>query len=105
MDTPTKLTPTSGDIVFVKDKEKTPNDVASSNTYPLCTYCKKSRHSHSKCHSRIFERYEFQLNRLMDEFDFLTNKILPLRKKREPILSLKLIKTPLVHLLKGNKFG
>ena len=57
------------------------------------------------CHSRLFEIYESQLNRLVDEFDFLENKFCILRKERKTTLSLRLRKTPLVFHLRLNKFG
>ena len=38
-------TPTSRDIVFVKGKKETPNQVAPSSTPLLCTHCKKFGHT------------------------------------------------------------
>lgn len=38
-------TPTSGETVFVKGKEKTLNQVASPSTTPHYSYCEKSRHT------------------------------------------------------------
>ena len=59
-------TPTSGDTIFVKGKKETPNQVAFPSTPLLCTYRKKYGHTQSRCHSRLHERYESHLNRLMD---------------------------------------
>ena len=49
-------TPTSRDIVFVKGKKETPNQVASSSTTLLCTHYKKFRHTKSRCHTRFLEK-------------------------------------------------
>ena len=76
-------TPTSGDIVFIKGKKETPNQVASSSTPLLCTHCKKSRHTKSRCHTRFLEKYETQLNRLVDDFNSLKNIILHTRKEKK----------------------
>ena len=48
-------TPTNEDIVFIKDKEKTLNQVTSCSTPSLCTHYKKSGHTQSRCHSRFLE--------------------------------------------------
>lgn len=89
----------------VKDKEKIPNQVAFPSISLLCTYYKKSIHTQSRCHSRLLERYEPQLNRLMDEFDFLKNKILHTKRGKKKSLNLRLRKAPLVFHLRLNKFG
>lgn len=73
----------------VKDKEKIPNQVAFPSISLLCTYYKKSIHTQSRCHSRLLERYEPQLNRLMDEFDFLKNKILHTKRGKKKTLKPK----------------
>lgn len=97
-------TPTIGDTIFVKDKEKTLNQAASSNISLLCTYCKKFRHTYRSCYSRLFERYEFYLNRLMGESNFLKNQILN-KKKEKQTLSLRIKKSPLTHVLEWSKSG
>ena len=48
-------TPTNEDIVFIKDKEKTLNQVTSCSTPSLCTHYKKSGHTQSRCHSRFLK--------------------------------------------------
>lgn len=89
----------------VKDKEKIPNQVAFPSIPLLCTYYKKLIHTQSRCQSRLIERYEPQLNRLMDEFYFLKNKILHTKRGKKKTLNLRLRKTPLVFRLRLNKFG
>lgn len=79
----TKLILPLVETIFVKGREETPNHVASSSISPLCTYCKKYIHTQSGYHSRFFERYKSQLNRLRDEFDFLKNKILHIKKRKK----------------------
>ena len=49
-------TPISGGKVFVKGKEETPNQVASSSTLSLCTHYKNSGHTQSRCHTRFLKR-------------------------------------------------
>lgn len=95
-------TPTIGDTVFFKDKEENPNQTTSSSIFSLCTYCKKFRHTHSRCYSRFFEIYGFYLNRLVGESNFLKNHILN-EKEEEQILSLRIKKAPLTHVLEWRK--
>ena len=40
-------------IVFVKGKEKTPNQIESSKNTSLCTHCKKTRHFQFRCYTRF----------------------------------------------------
>ena len=66
-------TPTSRETIFVKSKEETLSLVVSSSIISQCTYCKKSIHSHGRCFSRLFERYELHLNRIVSKSKFLKN--------------------------------
>ena len=63
-------------LFFVKGKEENPRQATPSNTHSLCTHCKKFRHTHHRCYTKFHERYESQLNRLVNEFNSLKNNIL-----------------------------
>ena len=73
-------TSSSGEIVFVKGKDDTPNQVESPKKTSLCTYCKKNGHFQFRCYTRFLERFETQMNRVMNNFNFLKNNILNNRK-------------------------
>ena len=64
------------ETVFAKSKEETPKQATPPNTSSLCTHYKKSGHTQRRCHTRFLERYEFQLNRLLNDFNSLKNNIL-----------------------------
>ena len=69
-------TSTSGKTVFVKGKDETPKQATPLKTKSLCTHCKKSGHAQNKCHTRLLERYESQLSKVVNEFNSLKNNIL-----------------------------
>ena len=76
-------TPSSREIVFVKGKDDTPNQVESPKNTSLCTHYKKTGHSQSRCHFRFLKRFETQMNRLMSDFNSLKNNILNNGKRNQ----------------------
>ena len=81
------MTPTSGKTVFVKGKDDIPNQTVPTKIEspkvetpkkinPVCSHCKKSGHNQFRCLTRLLERYESHLNKLMNEFNSLKNNIL-----------------------------
>ena len=48
-------TPYSGEILFVKGKDNTPNQVESPKKTSLCTHYKKTRHSQFRCYTKFLE--------------------------------------------------
>ena len=55
-------TPFSEETMFVKSKYVTPNQEES----PKKPHCKKTGHSQFKCYTRFLERFETQMNMLMN---------------------------------------
>ena len=90
-------TPSSGETFFVKGKKKTLNQTTSLSIPSLCTHCKKTKHARNKCYTKFLERFESQMNMLMNDFNSLKNNILYIGKGRNLIKSLELNKTPLSH--------
>ena len=72
--------PFSGEIVFVKGKDDTHNQVKSPKNTSLCTDYKKIGYSQFRCYTRFLERFETQMKRLMNDFNSLKNNILNNRK-------------------------
>ena len=55
-------TPSSEETMFVKSKNATPNQEES----PKKPHCKKTGRSQFKCYTRFLERFETQMNMLMN---------------------------------------
>ena len=73
-------TPTSGEIMFVKGKDETLNQIAYLKSPSLCTHCKKTRHTQFRCYTKFLERFETKMSRLMNEFNSLKDNIFNNRK-------------------------
>ena len=69
-------TPSSEETVFVKGKDDIPIHVEYSKKTSLDIYCKKIGHSKFKCYTKFLERFETQMNRLMNDFNSLKIDIL-----------------------------
>ena len=62
--------------MFINGKDDNPEQVESPKKTSLCTHCKKTGHSQFRCYTRFLDRFETQINRLMNDFNFLKNNIL-----------------------------
>ena len=62
--------------MFIKGENDTPNQVESPKKTSLCTHCKKIGYSQFRCYTKFLERFETQMNRLMNDFNSLKNNIL-----------------------------
>ena len=69
-------TPSSGETMFVKRKDDILNQVESTKKTSLCIHCKKTGHFQFICYTRFLERFETQMNRLMNDFNSVKNNIL-----------------------------
>ena len=65
----------SGETVFIKGKDDAHNQVESPKKTSLCTYYKNIGHPQISCYIRFLERFETQMNRLMNDFNSLKNNI------------------------------
>ena len=55
--------------MFVKGKNDTHNQVETPKKTLLCIDYKKTGHSQFRCYTRFLERFETQMNRLMNDFN------------------------------------
>ena len=69
--------------LFVKGKNDTPNQLESPRKTSLYTHYKKTRHSQFRCYTRFLEKFEYQMNKFMNEFNSLKNNILNHRKENK----------------------
>ena len=92
-------TPSSGETVFAKSKDDTPNQVESPKKASLCTHCKKTGHLN------LDATLSNSNNRLMNNFNSLTNNIMNNGKGNETIKNLEVNLVPPSHHLRLKKFG
>ena len=81
------------------------NQVELPKKTSLCTHYKKTEYFHFRCYTRFLKRFEYQMNRLMNDFNSLKINILNNGKGIKPIISLEVNLVPLSHHLGPNKFG
>ena len=70
--------------MFVKGKDETPNQAASLKNPSLWTHCKKTRHIQFRWYTNFLERFEYQISRLMNDFNSIKNNILNNGKENKP---------------------
>ena len=75
---------TSGESVFTKGKDETPNQATSPKNPSLCTHFKKIGHTQYRCYTKFLKRFESQMSSLMNNFNSLKNNILNNEKGNKP---------------------
>ena len=69
-------TPFNVETMFFKGRDEIPNQTKSPKKASLCTHCKKIGRSQFRCYTMFLERFGTQMNRLMNDFNFLKYNIL-----------------------------